>query len=179
MCLKLRGKLKKKASNEPTEMTRPRGRGSEIIKGKRANRGMRAAIKRRKKMIILNYLCCLVYDACGIRWARPAQIPSQTFWAHATPTYICKCCKVSVIVSLVSFYSFRFVFPFNSFRCRVLCAMCLRRGKVKHIRHLVLHTIKLYLFIFFTLSLSLSASRSLSRCHLHTLYRLIPISYRE
>lgn len=25
--------------------------------------------KKKEEKIILNYLCCLVYDACGIRWA--------------------------------------------------------------------------------------------------------------
>lgn len=72
-------------------------------KGKKAMRGMRATIKRRKKKIILNYLCCLVYDACGIRWASSNTVANVSLSScHAN---VCKCCKVSDIVSLVSLFS--------------------------------------------------------------------------
>lgn len=138
---------KKKQRTSQTEMTR--AREGKIMKGKKATRGMRATIKRRKKKIILNYLCCLLYDACGIRWASSNTVanafelmPRQRMQVLQSIRYRLTCFSALV------------AFPFNSFRRRVLCATCLRRGKVKHIRHLVLHTIK-YIY-FFSLSLTLS-----------------------
>lgn len=52
--------------------------------------------KKKEEKIILNYLCCLVYDGCGIRCG--ASINTLTaFQAHAK-RQCTKCCKVSNIV---------------------------------------------------------------------------------
>lgn len=36
--------------------------------GEGQNNANESGDKKKEEKIILNYLCCLVYDACGIRW---------------------------------------------------------------------------------------------------------------